>query len=249
MSTLRAPPGPSRGRSDGSGRSSSRSTRSRSAGTAQISVCRPALTSAHHAPRPRSPRPGRRTAPAARPGRAWRSRPGSPRPPSTPGRPPRRSRAGTRSGWRSARSPGSAPPRWRPPRPSGSPSGRRAPPPAPRRAPRSTRPAAAAWSPAFSSGAKRTNRHRDQASTAQNTCSPSSTAPVDHQVLARRPHPRPDDRGAAAAPASLRLGHQPAEVARRPGIAGRPRRRQQPLRRDPTPGRLHPLGDQPATAS
>ena len=44
---------------------------------------------------------------------------------------------------------------------------------------------------AFSSSANRTNRNRDQASTAQNTCSPASDTPVDDQRVTRRPHRRP----------------------------------------------------------
>lgn len=46
------------------------------------------------------------------------------------------------------------------------------------------------------------------------------------------------------APLRLRLGDQSAEVPGRPGIARRPRLRQQPLRRDPARRRLDPLGDQ-----
>ena len=55
----------------------------------------------------------------------------------------------------------------------------------------------------------------------------------------RRPgtSPRPD-------PPRLRLSDQAAEVPRRPGITGGPRRRQQPLRRDPPRRLLHPGGDQ-----
>ena len=49
-STLRVTDGaPICGRSDGNGASSSRSMTSRSSGTAQISECTAALTSAHHA--------------------------------------------------------------------------------------------------------------------------------------------------------------------------------------------------------
>ncbi len=130
--------------------SSSRSTTSRSAGTAQISLWIAALTSTHHARA--AAFAAARSANGHRPGtgasgRSWRSRPGSPRSPSSPGRRPRRSPAGTRDGPRTARSPVSAPPRSRPPHPSGTPSGRPAPPPAPRRGPRSTPRAARAWSP------------------------------------------------------------------------------------------------------
>ena len=58
-------------------------------------------------PPPRSPPARSAGADAGRgsSGRAWRSRPGSPRSPSIPGRRHGRSPAGTRSGWRSGRSP------------------------------------------------------------------------------------------------------------------------------------------------
>ena len=64
-------------------------------------------------------------------------------------------------------------------------------------------------------------------------CSPGQHPPVDHQRLTRRPHPRPAAPVMIPTPPRFRLGDQPAEVPRRPRVAGRPRRRQQPLRRDP----------------
>src|SRR5829696_2184826 len=65
--------------------------------------------------------------------------------------------------------------------------------------------------------------------------------PIDDQHLTRRPHPRPAATMVTLAPLHLCLGNQPAEVPRRPGIAGRPGLRQQPLRRDPPRRLLHPL--------
>src|SRR5215218_109278 len=68
--------------------------------------------------------------------------------------------------------------------------------------------------------------------------------PIDDQHLTRRPHPRPAATMVTLAPLRLCLGNQPAEVPRRPGIAGRPGLRQQPLRRDPPRRLLHPLRNQ-----
>src|SRR5215213_7455738 len=68
--------------------------------------------------------------------------------------------------------------------------------------------------------------------------------PIDDQRLTRRPYPRPAAAVVTLAPRRLRLGDQPTEVPRRPGIAGRPRLRQQPLRRDPARRLLHPLRNQ-----
>ena len=68
--------------------------------------------------------------------------------------------------------------------------------------------------------------------------------PIDDQRLTRRPYPGPAATMVTLAPLRLRLGDQPAEVPRRPGIAGRPRLRQQPLRRDPARRLLHPLRNQ-----
>ena len=229
------------GRSDGSGASSSRSMTSRSAGTAQISECTAALTSAHHAAaavfaaaRSVNGAPDRGARPAGPSGRPWRSRPGSPRSPSTPGRRPRRSRAGTRSAWRTARSPAvgtttfaTTPPFRQPIRSASTTSGT---------PPRVSKHSASSASvvAARSSAAKRTNRNRDHASTAQNTCSPPSTpqsmtrcSPGVHtagrrprwlslapQRLPRRrpaggscaptPHSRPPGPPAAAASAQIR---------------------------------------------
>ena len=142
-------------------------------------------------------------------------------------------------GRRTARSPGTGPPRSRPRRPSGSPSGPRAPPSAPRRGPRSTRPASPAWWPA--AHRRRTGRTgtatRPAPRRTRAPCRPATTslAPVDDQHLARRPHRRTPTTGAGlpAPPRPLRLGDQPPEVAVRPRIARRPCRRQQPLRADP----------------
>src|SRR5215213_2076799 len=68
--------------------------------------------------------------------------------------------------------------------------------------------------------------------------------PIDDQHLTRRPHPRPAATMVTLAPLRLCLGNQPAEVPRRPGIAGRPGLWQQPLRRDPPRRLLHPLRNQ-----
>ena len=58
-------------------------------------------------------------------------------------------------------------------------------------------------------------------------------APVDHQVLTRRPHRRTPPVVMIGPPRLLRHRDQAAEVPRRPRIARSPRGRQQPLRRDP----------------
>ena len=68
--------------------------------------------------------------------------------------------------------------------------------------------------------------------------------PVDHQILTRRPHRRAAATMMILAPQRFLLSDQPAEVPRRALIAGRPRDRQQPLGRDPAPRLGHPLGDQ-----
>ena len=60
-------------------------------------------------------------------------------------------------------------------------------------------------------------------------------APVDHHRLARRPHRRAALTTVRRPPRLLLLGDEPPEVPWRPRVAGRPRRRQQPLRRDPRP--------------
>jgi hypothetical protein len=66
---------------------------------------------------------------------------------------------------------------------------------------------------------------------------PAKVAPVDDQVLTRGPHSWAPPTVVLAAPLDLRSRDQAAEVARRPGEPRRPRRRQQPLRRDPAPCR------------
>ena len=125
-------------------------------------------------------------------GRSWRSRPGSPRCPSTPGRRPRRSRAGTRNARRNARTPGghdlvaTTPPFRQPIRSASTTAG--TPPSASKHSASSANVVSAR-----SLSAKRTNRNRHHASTAQNTCSPPSTpqsitrcSPGDH-TAGRRP--------------------------------------------------------------
>jgi len=76
------------------------------------------------------------------------------------------------------------------------------------------------------------------------TLQPALAAPVDHQVLTRRPHRRAAPPVMLPAPQRLLPCDQAAEVARRPGIPRRPRCRQQPLGRDPALRLLHPPGDQ-----
>ena len=68
-------------------------------------------------------------------------------------------------------------------------------------------------------------------------------APVEDQHVARRPHPGPTAPVMVHAPLRLGLGHRPAQVACRAGIAGGPDHGQQPLGRDPPLGAFHPLGD------
>ena len=70
-------------------------------------------------------------------------------------------------------------------------------------------------------------------------------APVDHQVLTRRPHRRTAAAVMIPPPGLLGRRDQAAEVPRRPRIPRGPRRRQQPLRRDPARGLPDPLRDQP----
>jgi len=67
--------------------------------------------------------------------------------------------------------------------------------------------------------------------------------PVDHQVLARAGDPRSKD-PSLLPPLRLHPGDRPAKIARRALIAGRARRRQQPLGRDATVGGAHPLADE-----
>jgi len=78
------------------------------------------------------------------------------------------------------------------------------------------------------------------------TCAAGLPSPVDDQGVARRP----DCRAAAPVmprpPRGLHLGDQAAEVSRRPGIARRPRSRQQPLRANPALAAPHLLGNQAA---
>ena len=185
-------------RSDGSGASSSRSMTSRSAGTAQISLCTAALTSAHHAAA--AAFAAARSANGPGPAGAGDHQVGlgvadqvlhdplrlrvrglaEVRPePVVRGEP-----HVLRRGHHHVR---------RPRRPSGSPSGRPAPRPAPRPASSKHSASSASVVSARSSSAKRTNRNRHQASTAQNTCSPPSTpqsmtrcSPGDH-TAGRRP--------------------------------------------------------------
>ena len=102
-------------RSDGNGRSTSRSTISRSSGIAQISECISALTSVHHAAAALRPaRPGAVDGGLAGTARSrWRSRTSSPRCPSIPDprhdRNPARTRNGSPTGhirqWESLHSP------------------------------------------------------------------------------------------------------------------------------------------------
>jgi transposase len=70
---------------------------------------------------------------------------------------------------------------------------------------------------AYSPSANRTNRNRDQARTAQNTCSPSCTPQSMINVLPGVHNPRAAI-ALAATPVPLRLTHQPSKVPRRPGI-------------------------------
>ena len=112
-----------------------------------------------------------------------------------------------------------------------------------RRGPRSTRPRVrASWS-ARSLSANRTNRTRDHASTAQNTCTPSSTpqsmtnvSPGVH-TAGRRPRWLPLRHKAFC------VANQAPEVAGRPLIAGGACRREQPLGRDPALAGLDLLRD------
>ncbi len=73
---------------------------------------------------------------------------------------------------------------------------------------------------------------------------PALGAPVDHQVLTRRPHRRAAAAVMILPPRLLLRRDQPAEVPRRAGITRGLSRRQQPLGRDPARGGLHPRGDQ-----
>ncbi len=69
--------------------------------------------------------------------------------------------------------------------------------------------------------------------------------PVNDQRLSRHPHPRATAAMLTTAPRLFLLGDQPAEVARRSGMAGGTSLRQQPLRRDPIVRRLHPATTNP----
>src|SRR5829696_2751298 len=62
---------------------------------------------------------------------------------------------------------------------------------------------------------------------------PGLNTPIDDQGFTRCPQPRPATPMMITTPLRLHLRHQPAEVARRPHIASRLGRRQQPLRRNP----------------
>jgi hypothetical protein len=102
---------------------------------------------------------------------------------------------------------------------------------------------------ARSSVAKRTNRHRLHADTAQKMCTPASVpqsminvSPGDH-TPGRRPAM------VLRTPRRLGLGHQPTEVAPRSLIARGARHRQHTLRRDTTLGLLHPSATTSATTS
>ena len=70
---------------------------------------------------------------------------------------------------------------------------------------------------------------------------PALAAPVDHQMLTRRPHRRTPTPVMILTPQLLLRRDQPPEVPRRPRIPRRPRSRQQPFRRDPALTGLHPL--------
>ena len=97
---------------------------------------------------------------------------------------------------------------------------------------------------ARSSPANRTNRTRDHASTAQNTCSPPRLPQLDHQHLTRRPHRRPPATVMLHPPRMLPRRDKPPEVPCRTGIPRGPCLRQQPLRRDPSLGLVDPGGHQ-----
>ncbi|MDP8929972.1 MAG: hypothetical protein M3O70_15745 [Actinomycetota bacterium] len=86
--------------------------------------------------------------------------------------------------------------------------------------------------------AKRTNRIRDQAEHRAEQLPAAFLRPVDHQILARGVHPRAEH-PVLAAPVPLHLRHQTTEVPVAALVASGPGDRQQPLRRDPPPRRLH----------
>ena len=73
---------------------------------------------------------------------------------------------------------------------------------------------------------------------------PALGAPVDHQVLARRPHRRPTATVMIPPPRLPGRRDQAAEVPRRPRIPRGPGRRQQPLGRNPALSLPDPFSDQ-----
>ena len=75
----------------------------------------------------------------------------------------------------------------------------------------------------------------------------SDLPPVEHQHVARCPHPGPASPVVIDAPRRLGVGHRPAQIAGRPAVAGGPDDGQQTLGRDPTVGLRHPLGDDGAS--
>jgi hypothetical protein len=77
---------------------------------------------------------------------------------------------------------------------------------------------------------------------------PGQGAPVDDQVLTRRPHRRAAAPVMVPPPHPLLLRDQPAEVPRRPGIPRRAGSWQQPLGRDPPRCLLHAFRDQDGDA-
>jgi hypothetical protein len=180
---------------------------------------------------------------AARSGRAWHSRPGTPRSPLDSGSAAfAEVRAGTRNAWRTACTPPSAPPRSRPPGlQAGHPVGQ----PVLGTPPRVSKHPASRPSvvTAFIGGEPyrpepRPGRHR--AAHVQAALQPSRS-PAPHPATAP-PDGGPDD---ARPPRRLDPGGQVAEIPCRTRIPGRVGGRQ-PLGRDPPVRRAHPLGDQRA---
>ena len=68
--------------------------------------------------------------------------------------------------------------------------------------------------------------------------------PVEHQHVARCPHAGPASPVVVDPPRRLGFGHGPAQIARRPGVAGGPDDGQETLGRDPALRLRHPLGDE-----
>ena len=73
---------------------------------------------------------------------------------------------------------------------------------------------------------------------------PAQHTPVDDQMLTRGPHRRPAATMVVAAPQRFPRRDQPPQVPRGPLVTRGPGGRQQPLRGDPAPRLVHPIGHQ-----